>query len=93
MDLPPTKQRGKHEVHFNEYITDEDGDSNALLASSTMDDYLLLADEALVTVCRRAQPLLLTKAEVKAEAAPNDATKIATANLFMRPSFESEPPF
>ena len=66
MELPASK-RSHHEVHFNEYITDEDGDSNALLTSSSMNEYLLLSDEALVTVCKRAQPLLLTKAEMAAE--------------------------
>ncbi|GKY92133.1 hypothetical protein MPSEU_000184700 [Mayamaea pseudoterrestris] len=64
---PPSKQRAQQEVRFNEFCVDEDGDYNALLGSAGMEDYSLPADEALVSVCQRAQSLLLTNAELKAE--------------------------
>lgn len=39
----------------------------SLLLSKSMRDYVVLADEALITVCERAESLILTKVEMEAE--------------------------
>jgi hypothetical protein len=41
--------------------------SQAHLASKSMRDYVVLADEALITVCEKAEPFILTKIELEAE--------------------------
>jgi hypothetical protein len=63
----PVKQR-LHDVRFNDtkrnMLYD---DNNDLLGHKALQDYVVLADEALVSVCQRANQLLLTKAEMEAE--------------------------
>lgn len=41
--------------------------SGSLLLSKSMRDYVVLADEALITVCERAEPFILTRMEMEAE--------------------------
>jgi hypothetical protein len=52
-------------------IKDDDGSkhhqSGSPLLSKSMRDYVVLADEALITVCERAEPFILTKIEMEAE--------------------------
>jgi hypothetical protein len=75
--VPKPRARSGSEVRFDNSVSGiaqinplygkEEQREESLLLSSTIRDYVVLADEALVTVCKRAKPLIITKAEIRAE--------------------------
>jgi hypothetical protein len=77
--IPRPRARTNSEVRFTTNaggfdpllgINDDDGSKHqpgSLLLSKSMRDYVVLADEALITVCERAESLILTKVEREAE--------------------------
>lgn len=64
--VPPARGRSQSEVRFQEKVFNSSFafKEHALLMT---DDYVVLADEALVNVCERAEPIILTETEKKAE--------------------------
>jgi hypothetical protein len=50
-----------------DYLDESMNQPDSLLLSKSMRDYVVLADEALITVCETAEPLILTKVEMEAE--------------------------
>lgn len=73
--VPKLRARTLSEVRFDEKVQSGSYDhfgfenlkQDQVLMSSTMRDYVVLSDEALVNVCLRAKPLILTNAEIRAE--------------------------
>lgn len=72
--IPKPRARTFSEVRFEDKVASDplSGMSSAkkgdaVLMSAILRDYVVLADEALVTVCERAKPMILTETELKAQ--------------------------
>lgn len=73
--VPKPRARTFSEVRFDErasgnadLLMGRTGEpSNAVLMSESFQNYVVLADEALIDVCERAKPLILSEAELEAE--------------------------